>query len=73
MHHGAAISVPDTAVKARLARGVRQVLIQWRGEPPSAATWEDVEDSAIQHFSPRMSCSSRGERCHVGEVVHPQV
>jgi hypothetical protein len=23
---------------------MRQVLIQWRGEPPSAATWEDVED-----------------------------
>jgi hypothetical protein len=32
-----------------------------------------TSSSAIQHFSPRMSCSSRGERCHVGEVVHPQV
>ena len=49
MHHGAAISVPDTAVKARLARGVRQVLIQWRGEPPSAATWEVVEEFVQRH------------------------
>lgn len=44
MHHGAAVPVPAAAVKARLARGVRQILIQWQGQPPLAATWEDIDD-----------------------------
>jgi hypothetical protein len=26
-----------------LARGVRQVLVQWKGESAASATWEDVE------------------------------
>jgi hypothetical protein len=42
MHHGAAIPVPETAVKARLVRAPGGDPM--RGEPPSAATWEDVED-----------------------------
>jgi hypothetical protein len=29
--------------RARLARGVQQVLIQWRGEPETSATWEDLD------------------------------
>jgi len=49
MHHCAAIPVPAAAVKARLARGVRQVLIQWQGQPASAASWEDV-DSFVQRY-----------------------
>jgi hypothetical protein len=27
----------------RLAHGVRQVLVQWKGESAASATWEDVE------------------------------
>jgi len=34
---------PERAVKMRLARGVRQLLIQWKGESPASATWEDAE------------------------------
>ena len=30
-------------MRARLARGVRQVLVQWKGESAASATWEDVE------------------------------
>jgi hypothetical protein len=30
-------------VRTRLARGVRQVLIHWKGEPATSATWEDVD------------------------------
>jgi hypothetical protein len=30
-------------VKARLARGVRQLLIQWKDESSASATWEDAE------------------------------
>jgi hypothetical protein len=32
-----------------LARGVRQVLIKWKGEPPSSATWEDVATVRIKY------------------------
>ena len=43
-HHGATQPVPERASKARLARGVRQVLIHWQNEPPISARWEDLED-----------------------------
>lgn len=73
MHHGAAVPVPARAIKACLARGARQVLIQWQGEAPSAATWEDV-DSFVQRY-PQFQLEDellieRG-RCHVGQEVLP--
>ena len=40
--HGAIIVVPSQALKARLYRGVRQILVQWEGLPPSSASWEDL-------------------------------
>ena len=43
IHHGATAPKPERAVRSRLARGVRQVLVQWKGESPASATWEDVE------------------------------
>jgi hypothetical protein len=49
MHHGATILIPAAAVKAQLARGVRQVLIWWQDQPPSSATWEDI-DTFIEHY-----------------------
>ena len=36
---------------ARLARGVRQILIHWKGEPASAATWEDLDSFRERHPS----------------------
>ena len=41
--HGAVAVEPERAVRFRLARGVRQVLIHWKGQSPASATWEDVE------------------------------
>jgi len=41
-HNGAIVAVPAAVVKARLYRGVRQLLVQWEGLPPSAASWEDL-------------------------------
>ena len=41
--HGAVAAEPERAVRFRLARGVRQVLIHWKGQSPASATWEDVE------------------------------
>ncbi|CAO2161375.1 unnamed protein product [Urochloa humidicola] len=49
IHYGAALPVPERAVRMRIARGVRQVLVRWLGEPASAATWEDV-DSFVQRY-----------------------
>jgi hypothetical protein len=43
-HHGATQPVLEWASRTRLARGVRQVLIHWQGEPASSASWEDLED-----------------------------
>jgi hypothetical protein len=43
LHHGAVTLEPEKAVKTRLARGVRQVLIQWKDQSPASATWEDVD------------------------------
>jgi hypothetical protein len=43
VRHGAVVPEPERVVKARLARGVRQVLIQWKGASPASSTWEDVE------------------------------
>ena len=43
MHNGAVEPESEHAVRARLARGIRQVLIQWKGEPAASATWEDLD------------------------------
>ena len=43
VHHGATVPEPEKAVRSRLARGVRQVLVQWKGESAALATWEDID------------------------------
>jgi hypothetical protein len=47
IHHGATQPVPEQVTRSRLARGVRQVLVHWQGEPAASATWEDI-DSFIE-------------------------
>jgi hypothetical protein len=42
--HEAVVPAPARVTRARLARGVRQVLVEWQGEPPALATWEDLDD-----------------------------
>jgi hypothetical protein len=42
--HGAVLPEPDRVVNARLARDVRQLLVHWRDEPATSATWEDLDD-----------------------------
>ncbi|CAA0831880.1 Unknown protein [Striga hermonthica] len=49
VHHGAVTPEPAKAVKMRLARGVRQVLIQWKDTSPASATWEDAETFAVKY------------------------
>jgi len=49
VHHGAVAPEPERAVRYRLARGARQVLIQWKGESAASSTWEDVETFSTKH------------------------
>jgi hypothetical protein len=46
--HGAVVPAPARVTRARLAQGVRQVLVEWQGEPPASATWEDLDDLCTQ-------------------------
>ena len=51
-HNGAVIPEPEQAVRYRLARGIQQVLIRWKGQATTDATWEDVADfrDKFPHF-----------------------
>jgi len=44
LHHGAVVLAPERALRARLYRGVHQILVQWQGAPPSSASWEDLAE-----------------------------
>jgi hypothetical protein len=43
VHHGAIVPVPACVLRLRLFDDVRQALVQWEGQPPSATSWEDLE------------------------------
>ena len=43
IHHGAVVPEPLRVERAHLARGIRQVLVHWRGELPESAIWEDLD------------------------------
>jgi hypothetical protein len=63
LHNGAVVPQPERAVKARLARGVRQILVRWKGESAASSI-------ATRNSSSRTSCSSGGGwRCHVGPAL----
>ena len=49
IHNGAAVPEPEPVTRARLARGVRQLLVHWKGEAASSATWEDL-DSFVERY-----------------------
>jgi hypothetical protein len=42
--HGAVVPASAWVTRPQLARGVHQVLVEWQGEPPASATWEDLDD-----------------------------
>jgi hypothetical protein len=44
IHNGVVVPEPLQVTQARLARGVRQVLVHWRGEPVESASWEDLDE-----------------------------
>ena len=44
LSNGAVVPAPSRVTQGRLARGVRQVLVEWEGHDPAAASWEDLDD-----------------------------
>jgi len=64
VHNGATVPEPERVVKARLARGVRQVLVHWKNEPAASATWEDLDSFSARfpHFQPADELSLEGGR-----------
>jgi hypothetical protein len=49
IHNGAAMPEPEHVLLSRLAKGVRQLLIHWKGVTAALAMWEDV-DSFIDRY-----------------------
>jgi hypothetical protein len=43
IHHGAVTPELEQVVRARLSRGVRQVLVHWKGQSMASTTWEDLD------------------------------
>ena len=68
MHNGVVEPEPEHAVHAHLAHGIRQVLIQWKGEPAASATWEDLDSfrDRFPSFQLEDELLVEGGRCHVG-------
>jgi hypothetical protein len=48
IHHGTIILEPKSGVRARVTRGVRYLLVRWKGEPPASATWEEANSFAAR-------------------------
>jgi hypothetical protein len=44
IQHGRVLPEPDKVIKARLNRGVWEVLVSWQGQAPTDTTWEKVDD-----------------------------
>jgi hypothetical protein len=54
-------------MRFRLAREVRQVLVQWKGESAASATWEDVKPFCAKYPAFQLEDElvlEGGERCH---------
>jgi hypothetical protein len=69
-HHGVVLE-PERAMHTRLVRGVRQVLVQWKGEPTASATWKDIDSFIERHldFQLEEELHVEGERCYVGKAA----
>jgi hypothetical protein len=44
IQHGRVLPKPDKVIKARLNRGVWEVLVSWQGQASTDTTWEKVDD-----------------------------
>jgi hypothetical protein len=44
IRHGRACAEPEMVRRCRLARGRKEVLVQWKGQPAAEATWTDLAE-----------------------------
>jgi hypothetical protein len=49
LQNGRVLVQPEKVLKGRLARGRRQILVRWKGAPPSESAWVDLDDSVQQY------------------------
>jgi hypothetical protein len=42
--HGRVLPTPDTVLRARLNRGVWELLVKWTGRSATGSTWEQIKD-----------------------------
>jgi hypothetical protein len=49
LQNGRVLVQPEKVLKGRLARGRRQVLVRWKGAPPSESAWVDLDDFVQQY------------------------
>ena len=61
IHNGATVPEPERVERSRLARGVRQVLVRWKGEPLSSSTWEDWDTFRERFPAFQLEDERRGE------------
>jgi hypothetical protein len=72
IHHGVIVPEPAQVDHVRLACGVQQVLVHWRGEPTTSATWEDLDGFRVTYLDIQLDDEldiEGGGRCHVGPHV----
>jgi hypothetical protein len=50
VHHGRVCAEPKVVLRCRMARGRRELLIQWKGLRAVDATWTDLEE--FRHLYP---------------------
>ena len=48
-HHGDVCLQPASVSQSRLARGVREVLVQWKDRPAAEASWVGLDDFRAQY------------------------
>lgn len=74
IHHGASVLEPKRIVRSRLARGVHQILVEWKGETVASATWEDVESfsAKVPKLLARGRVAPRPGGCHVRPDVRQE-
>jgi hypothetical protein len=62
IQHGRVLPKPDKVIKARLNRGVWEVLVSWQGQAPTDMTWEKVDDFNQEY--PEVPVSRGGRKCY---------
>ena len=44
LQHGRAVPEPEAVIRSRLARGQREVLVQWKEAPPTEMSWVQLDE-----------------------------